>query len=183
MKEARQDKQEYVADDTPEGVVHNYALAVFNEDYEKAYAYLAESKNKPTYNEFRQAFFNHYVSPENAGLELGETKIAGEEAYVTVYLIYNPSDPFSSSYRNTDTAQLERQNGNLRSWENQLADVRSNMKYDFWALILSILVSLLMVIIIIWIVGAIIELLNLNVDIATNINNLRALKEKEQAKE
>jgi len=120
----RQDKQEYVADDTPEGVVHNYALAVFNEDYEKAYAYLAESKNKPTYNEFRQAFFNHYVSPENAGLELGETKIAGEEAYVTVYLIYNPSDPFSSSYRNTDTAQLERQNGEWKLLQ---------MPYNFWS--------------------------------------------------
>jgi len=120
----RQDKQEYVADDTPEGVVHNYALAVFNEDYEKAYAYLAESKNKPTYNEFRQAFFNHYVSPENAGLELGETKIAGKEAYVTVYLIYNPSDPFSSSYRNTDTAQLERQNGEWKLLQ---------MPYNFWS--------------------------------------------------
>jgi len=120
----RQDKQEYVADDTPEGVVHNYALAVFNEDYEKAYAYLAESANKPTYNEFRQAFFNNYINPENAGLELGETKIAGEEAYVTVYLVYNPSDPFSSSYRNTETARLERQNGEWKLLQ---------MPYNFWS--------------------------------------------------
>ena len=30
----RRDQQEYVADDTPEGVVHNYALAVFREEYE-----------------------------------------------------------------------------------------------------------------------------------------------------
>lgn len=120
----RQDKQEYVADDTPEGVVHNYALAVFNEDYEKAYAYLAESENKPTYNEFLQAFFNHYVNPENAGLEMGKTDFAGEEAYVTVYLIYNPSDPFSSSYRNTETARLERQNGKWKLLQ---------MPYNFWS--------------------------------------------------
>lgn len=120
----RQDKQEYVADDTPEGVVHDYALAVFNEDYEKAYAYLAESENKPTYNEFRQAFFNNYVNPDNAGLELGETKIAGEEAYVTVYLVYSPSDPFSSSYRNTETARLERQNGEWKLLQ---------MPYNFWS--------------------------------------------------
>lgn len=120
----RQDKQEYVADDTPSGVVHDYALALFNEDYEKAYAYLAESKNKPTYNEFRQSFFNNYVNPGNAGLELGETEIAGDEAYVTVYLIYNPSDPFSSSYRNTETARLIRQNGEWKLLQ---------MPYNFWS--------------------------------------------------
>lgn len=120
----RQDNQEYVADDVPEGVVHNYVLAIFREDYEKAYSYLAESDTKPTYNEFRQAFFNQYVNPDNAGLELGETEIAGNEANVTVYLIYNPSDPFSSSYRNTDTARLERQNGQWKLLQ---------MPYNFWA--------------------------------------------------
>jgi len=120
----RQDKQEYVAEDTPEGVVHNYALAVFREDYEKAYSYLADSENKPTYNEFRQAFFNRYVNPENAGLELGETEIIGEEAYVTIYLIYSPSDPFSTSYRNTEIAHLERQNGEWKLLQ---------MPYNFWA--------------------------------------------------
>ena len=120
----RQDKQEYAAEDVPEGVVHNYALAVYREDYEKAYSYLAEADNKPTYNEFRQAFFNRYVDPSNAGLELGATDIAGEEAYVTVYLIYNPSDPFSSGNRGTETARLERQNGEWKLLQ---------MPYTFWA--------------------------------------------------
>lgn len=120
----RQDNQEYVSDDTPEGVVHNYALALYKDDYDKAYAYLAEAKNKPTYNEFRQAFFNRYVDPGNAGLEIGKTEIAGEEAYVTVYLIYNPSDPFSSGYRNTETARLERQGGEWKLLQ---------MPYNFWA--------------------------------------------------
>lgn len=120
----RQDKQEYVSEDTPEGVVHNYALAVYREDYEKAYSYLAEMENKPTYNEFRQAFFNNFVNPGNAGLELGETEIAGDEAFVTVYLIYTPSDPFSSGYRNTETARLERQNGQWKLLQ---------MPYNFWS--------------------------------------------------
>ncbi len=119
----RRDQQEYVADDTPEGVVHNYALAVFREDYEMAYSYLVEAENKPTYNEFLQAFFNHYVNPDNTGLELGETEIAGDEAFVTVYLIYSSSDPFSSGYRNTETARLERQDGEWKLLE---------MPYNFW---------------------------------------------------
>ena len=120
----RQDEQEYVSENTPEGVVHNYALAVYREEYEKAYAYLAETENKPTYNEFRQAFFNNFVDPSNAGLELGETEIVGNEAYVTVYLIYNPSDPFSSGYRNTETARLERQDGEWKLLQ---------MPYNFWS--------------------------------------------------
>ena len=120
----RHDKQEYVAEDVPEGVVHNYALAVFREDYEKAYLYLAEAEDKPSYNEFRRAFFNHYVDPSNAGLELGETEIAGNEAYVTVYLIYNSSDPFSSGYRGTETARLERQDGQWKLLQ---------MPYNFWS--------------------------------------------------
>lgn len=120
----RQDKQDYVAEDAPEGIVHNFALALYKEDYEKAFAYLAEAENKPTYNEFRQAFFNHYVDPSNAGLEIGETKIAGEEAYVTLYIIYNSTDPFSNGYRSTETARLERQHGEWKLLQ---------MPYNFWS--------------------------------------------------
>ena len=120
----RQDTQEYVSDDTPEGVVHNYSLAVYREDYEKAYGYLEDAKNKPTFSEFQTPFFNHYVDPRNVGLEIGESKIAGEEAFVTLYLIYNTSDPFSSSYRGTETAHLERQNGRWKILQ---------MPYSFWS--------------------------------------------------
>ena len=120
----RQDTQEYVSDDTPEGVVHNYSLAVYREDYEKAYGYLEDAKNKPTFSEFQTPFFNRYVDPRNVGLEIGESKIAGEEAFVTLYLIYNTSDPFSSSYRGTETAHLERQNGRWKILQ---------MPYSFWS--------------------------------------------------
>lgn len=120
----RQDDQEYISEETPEGVVHNYALALYREDYEKAYDYLAEGEDKPTYNEFRQAFFNNYVDPGNAGLEVGETEIAGNEAFVAVYLIYNPTGPFSGGYRNIETARLERQDGEWKLLQ---------MPYNFWS--------------------------------------------------
>ncbi len=120
----RQGKQEYATEDSPEGVVHNYALAVFEGDYERAYAYLAESENKPTYQAFRQAFFDHSIDPNSAGVEIGETEINGDEAYVTIYVIYNPSDPFSSGYRDTETALLERQDGEWKLMQ---------MPYAFWS--------------------------------------------------
>ena len=120
----RQDKQEYVDDSTPEGVVHNYSLAVYREDYEKAYGYLGEADHKPTFSEFQKAFFNHYVDPRNVGLEIGESKVTDDDAFVTLYLIYNSSDPFSNSYRNTDTAHLKRQNGQWKLLQ---------MPYNFWS--------------------------------------------------
>jgi hypothetical protein len=121
---ARQGNQEYVADDAPEGVVRNYILSLQKRDYEKAYGYLAEGENKPTLTQFRQSFINYMVNPEGAGVEIGATTISGNDAYVGLNIIYSPSDPFSSGYRNNDQAVLVKQNG---AWK------LSRMPYNFWA--------------------------------------------------
>src|SRR3972149_4478931 len=71
----RQDKREYIAEDVPEGVVHNYVLAILNKDYEKAYAYLADLEHKPTYEEFRRSFFNGMVNPNDTGVDVGTAEI------------------------------------------------------------------------------------------------------------
>ena len=119
----RQDKRDYVADDKPEGVVYNYVLAVVNKDYQKAYGYLADLENKPTYEQFRQSFFNGTISPGNVGVDVGTSSINGDEAVVDLSLAYSPSDPFSSSYSNPDRALLVLQNG---KWK------LSTMPYSFW---------------------------------------------------
>jgi hypothetical protein len=59
----RRDGQSYVSDDTPEGVVHNYVVSILNKDYEKAYGYLADLDNKPTFDEFRNAFVTGMLEP------------------------------------------------------------------------------------------------------------------------
>jgi hypothetical protein len=107
----RQDRRDYISDDTPEGLVHNYVLAVANKDYEKAYSYLAELENKPTYEEFRQSFFNGAVNPGTVGVDVGRADINGDEAVVELSLIYSSSDPFSSGYTNIERALLVRQGG------------------------------------------------------------------------
>lgn len=119
----RQDKQTYMEGDSPEAVVFNYALALTEKDYQKAYGYIAESKNKPTYQVFRQSFFGGMVSPVNVGVDVGTARIEGNEAIVDVTLIYPSSDPFSSGYSNNDQALLLRQNG---EWK------LSSMPYNFW---------------------------------------------------
>jgi len=121
---SRKDLQTYVADDTPEGVVHNYVLAVLNKDYEKAYGYLAELKYKPTYEEFRRAFLNGKVNPQNQAVDIGASDIVGDTATVELQLITNSSDPFSTGYRNQQTADLVRQEG---AWKLTLMP-----QYNFW---------------------------------------------------
>lgn len=120
----RSDSQTYVSDDTPEGVVHNYVVAVLNKDYEKAYGYLADLENKPTYEEFRRAFLNGEVNPGNAAIDIGESKIVGDTATVEIALIYNPSDPFSIGWRNVQTADLVKRNG---AWKLTLMP-----QYNLW---------------------------------------------------
>jgi len=119
----RQDKRDYVSDSTPEGVVHNYVLAILNKDYEKAYGYLADLDNKPTELQFRQSFLNGMVTPENAGVEIDKVETIGNEAYVSLTIYYSYNDPFSSRYGSTDRANLVKQNG---AWK------LSYMPYNFW---------------------------------------------------
>jgi len=121
---SRRDMQTYISEDAPEGVVHNYVLAVLDKDYEKAYGYLAELEYKPTYEEFRRAFLNGEVNPDNQAVDIGASDIAGDIATVELELIYNSSDPFSTGYRNMMTADLVRQGG---AWKLTLMP-----QYNFW---------------------------------------------------
>lgn len=119
----RQDNRDYLAEDTPEGVTHNYVLAVLNKDYEKAYGYLADLKYKPTYEDFRQSFQNGMVNPDNMGLDVGRATINGNEAEVDLTIYYSYSDPFSSRTGSPDRALLVKQDD---AWK------LSAMPYNFW---------------------------------------------------
>jgi hypothetical protein len=121
---SRKDSKQYTKDDTPEGVVNNYVLAVFNRDYEKAYTYLADLDYKPTYEEFRKSFFNGNINPGNAGVDVGTAAINGDEAIVSISLVYAPNDPFSGRSENTDRALLVKQNS---TWK-----LSAMPSYSFW---------------------------------------------------
>lgn len=120
----RRDNQSYVSEDSPEGVVHNYVLAVLNGEYEKAYGYLADLENKPTYEQFRDAFIKGMVNPNNSAVDIGQSEVNDDTASVEIALIYNPSDPFSTGYRDVQRAILVRQGG---AWK-----ISSMPCYYFW---------------------------------------------------
>ena len=120
----RKDNLVYVPDDAPAGVIQDYVVALHKADYTKAYAYLADLPNKPTFDQFQQSFFNHNVDPSSTGVEMGKTQITGKTASVALTLQYVPSDPFSEGYSNSDYAQLVNQNG---AWKIK------QMPGNFWA--------------------------------------------------
>lgn len=120
----RRDTQTYVSEDAPEGVVHNYVVALLEKDYEKAYSYLADLDNKPAYDDFRQAFLNGAVNPDNVAIDIGDSEISGDEASVEVSMVYNSSDPFSTGYRDIQRAVLVHQGG---AWK-----LSSMPTYYFW---------------------------------------------------
>ncbi len=120
----RQNQPSYSGQDTPDGVVHDYVLAVLNKDYQKAYGYLADLDNKPTFAQFRQAFAVGKMNPGDTGIKIGAVSTTGEDATVEVSMVYAASDPFSSGYSNVGTAQLIRQGG---VWK-----ISSMPTYNIW---------------------------------------------------
>jgi len=120
----RKDTQTYISEDTPEGVAHNYVVAVLEKDYEKAYGYLAELDHKPTYDTFRTAFLQRQINPNNSAVDIGKSEISNDEASVEVIMINNPGDPFSTGYRDIQRAVLVKQNG---AWK-----LSSMPTYYFW---------------------------------------------------
>jgi hypothetical protein len=121
----RQDAQVYGTEDTPEGIIRNYVLALQKQDFQRAYGYLAEKDNKPTYDTFRRAFLTNQLDVSSNGLQVGSVQYLNSgEATVGISVLYAGSGPFAQSSTSTDKATLIQQGG---TWK------LSYMPYPFWA--------------------------------------------------
>lgn len=93
----RQGKEAYLTSDKPEDVVHNYALALFNHDFRKAYSYLADEEYKPTFNEFLENFENTYGNDLNEmALNIEESEVTGNKASVALHVLSKGYSAFNS---------------------------------------------------------------------------------------
>lgn len=126
---SRQDGLTYISENAPEGVAHNYVLAVLNKDYQKAYGYLADLDHKPTFDEFRQAFAVGRVTPGVGGIKVGSADVVGDSASVQMSMEYTPGDPFSAGSENVGSAELVRQNG---SWKISSIPVYTLWDYSWY---------------------------------------------------
>ena len=121
----RQDTQVYGAEDTPEGVIRNYTLALQKQDFQRAYDYLADKDNRPTYEAFRRAFLTNQLNVSSNALQVGSVQyLNGGEATVSVTVLYAAGGPFTENSSSIDTASLVQQKG---AWK------LNYMPYPFWS--------------------------------------------------
>lgn len=124
----RQASQDYVAENNPDGVVHNFFFAYQQGDYERAYSYLANDDGKPSLAEFRSRLSQEGIRSAGAGVQIrGYDIIQNEDgsrgAVVDLVVIYASSGPFDTGYRTYETAILVEQDGEWKIKE---------MPYWYW---------------------------------------------------
>jgi hypothetical protein len=120
----RKDSQAYGAEDSPEGVIRNYVLALQNQDYPRAYSYLADKDGKPTYDAFHRVFLNGQFNPSTA-LQVGSIQyITSTESTVSVTVLFAGGGPFSQGWSTPDTASLVKHGG---AWK------LIYMPYNYWS--------------------------------------------------
>jgi hypothetical protein len=120
----RQRGQGYGAQDTPQGVVRNYVLALDKRDYERAYSLLTEADGKPDFDRFRQDFLTRRVNPSNAAILIQKDWQSGEDVLVDLVVVHAASGPYADSYRQPEQALLVRD----AAGEWKLA----RMPYPYW---------------------------------------------------
>ncbi len=104
---SRKDTQTYLPEDDPKSVVHNYIFALQQEDFERAYTYLADEDYKPTFNEF-------LVEVNQSGSEdvrLSDAEINGETAVVALIFTNANGRVFADYYEYDERALLVMQDG------------------------------------------------------------------------
>lgn len=109
-------------DNTPEAAVFNFILALQQEDYEQAYAYLVEAPGKPSLTTFEQYYRNN-LDLSRLAVDVGETRLRGERASVELILTQVASEPFGGEWTSEGTALLVRQEGR---WKIE------GMPWQFW---------------------------------------------------
>ncbi len=120
----QKDDLSYIPDKTPEGVVHNYILALQQGDFEKAYGYLAEKEDKPSYERFQQDIVANQTGMRDTGIQINDVSILKDTAQVELTVIENSGGPFLSEYRYTETALLVEEEGNWKLLQ---------MPYFYWS--------------------------------------------------
>ncbi len=115
----RRGETHYSGENTPEGVIQDYVLALQKKDYEKAYGFLAEDTKyrKPDFDEFREFFTTSFESYSRAGLTIGTKSITGDKSFVTVIVQRSYGGPFNDISRSHETVDLVKQNGDWKIHE------------------------------------------------------------------
>jgi hypothetical protein len=120
----RKSQEKYLPEDLPKNVVHNYILALDKGDYQRAYGYLADEDNKPSYEEFALYFFDSHFHLKEYSIAVEDVQTIGEKALVHIIVTDASSTDILRLYNHKSTATLTLQDG---AWKIE------EMPYPFWA--------------------------------------------------
>ena len=120
----RGSQQEYVADDTPQGVTRNYILALQKGDYARAYNYLGDYTNKPDQVAYQTDMINRRREIDLVAVQFEAVEQVGDQTIVPLTLIHSSNGPFADAWRETSQAVLVQDaSGNWKI---------TAMPYTFW---------------------------------------------------
>jgi len=120
----RRSEPVYGPENTPEGIVHNYVVALQKGDFNRGLSYLANTQNKPDIIRFRQDLLNLNQNLSDYSLQIGDTQINGDSAIVVVNIIQAGSGLFGGSSSQSQNANLVREGS---GWKI------SAMPYPYWS--------------------------------------------------
>lgn len=120
----RRGDQQYGPEDTPEGVVRNYVLALQKGDYERSYAYLSDDDTRPGFEEYQNDLLVLNRELAAISIQLGETNQTGEKALVSMTLLHSAGGPFADIWREANNALLIKDA--TGAWKI------ARMPYPFW---------------------------------------------------
>ncbi len=118
----RQSRMDYRSDDLPENIVYNYVLALQRKDFDRAYGYIADGKEKPSAARFR-AYMISQQSVEDRSLIIVTTTQHEDEAFIQLTINAARTGLFSDTYHYVENGYLVRQNG---AWKIQ------SLPYPYW---------------------------------------------------
>ena len=122
----RQAAQDYLLENSPQAVVHNYLLAINRGDLERAYSYLVETDDKPDFEQFRLTFLTLQQDLSQVYLQVGEVRQSGEAASVSLTVAHTSGNPFQGAWEDSGQAVLIQNDAG--EWKIQ------SLPYPFWGL-------------------------------------------------
>ncbi len=101
--------QTYLPETTPESISKNYVLALQRKDYQKAYGYLKQTEETPSYQVFQESLLRTRPSMAETGVQIVDVSRQGDRAFLEIVLVHGGNGPFDRTWREEAAALLVRE--------------------------------------------------------------------------
>ncbi|MDZ7844058.1 MAG: hypothetical protein U5K99_04545 [Anaerolineales bacterium] len=103
--------QKYLPETKPENVARNYILALQKKDFDRAYGYLLQNEETPSFASFQESLLRQRSSISDSALQIIDIIHQEGQAVLELVIIHGGGEPFGSTWREEATGLLIRENG------------------------------------------------------------------------